>query len=45
MAVSTNWGLGVLVKRALLFWVYVRAPDVWKLPTGFEANHKLTDST
>ena len=24
--------MGVPVKRALLFGVYVRAPDLWKLP-------------
>ena len=34
MAVSVNWGsffLGVLIMKALLFGVYVRAPDFWKL--------------
>ena len=35
LAVSINWGglfLGVLRIRALLFWIYIRAPDFWKLP-------------
>ena len=34
-AVSINWGvlfLSVLVIRDLLFGVYIRDPDVWKLP-------------
>ena len=35
MAVSVNWGvyvLGVHITRALLFGVYIRAADFWKLP-------------
>ena len=34
MAVSLNWVsfLGVFVIRALVFEVYTRAPDFWKLP-------------
>ena len=34
MAIYTNWGstfLGVLVIRAILFGVYIRAPDFFKL--------------
>ena len=34
MAVSINWGLpfvGVPIMNTLLFGVYIRAPDVWKL--------------
>ena len=37
MAVSTGCGVllaVVLVIRALLFGVYVRAPECWKLPYG-----------
>ena len=37
MAASINWGpfvLAVLIIRALLLGVYLRAPDVWKLPHG-----------
>ena len=34
MAVSTKWGVlvvGVLILRALVFGVYIRAPVSWKL--------------
>ena len=36
MAVSVNRGsplVGVLIMRALLFGVYLRAPDFWKTPS------------
>ena len=35
MAVSIDWGVlfvGVLVRRAPLFGVHIKAPDFWKLP-------------
>ena len=37
MAVS----MGALRIRALLFWVYVRTPDSWKLPHGWVAVKEL----
>ena len=35
MEVSMNWGVlsvGVFIIRALLFGVYIGAPDFWKVP-------------
>ena len=36
---SSEGIMGILVLRALLFWVYVEAPDFWKLPgKGYEGS-------
>ena len=43
-SVSLNWQSclwGGLIKRALLFGVYIRAPDFWKLPAKLVGNQGL----
>ena len=34
--------MGVLIRRTLLFGVYIRAPDFWKLPHSNEYDRNLT---
>ena len=45
MAASMNWGVlfvGVRIGTALVFGIYIKDPDCWKLPNGHERSYSCT---